>query len=122
MGVDLVTINGDIERMNTVFKFYLHIWLALRARRRLRGLVPGSSWSGSRVSRRAIGALPRLAPRYAGGLALAAAASWARLIYPVVATPVRLDDRFVGLPRTLDGMAYMQDVGLPRRQGHRHDR
>jgi uncharacterized membrane protein len=30
------------------------------------------------------------------------------VIYPVMATPVRVDDRFAGLPRTLDGEAFMR--------------
>ena len=29
------------------------------------------------------------------------------LLYPIAATPARVDDRFVGLPPTLDGEAFM---------------
>jgi len=32
------------------------------------------------------------------------------LLYPVFATPSRLDDRFADLPRSLDGIAFMRDT------------
>jgi len=46
-------------------------------------------------------------PRYVRA-SMPAALLLAALIYPLAATPARLDDRFADLPRTLDGMAYMQ--------------
>ena len=104
MGVDLVTINGDIVRMNTVFKFYLHTWV-------LFALVGSAAvWSLLFVFwRRPRGGGPAFArlPALLGGAALAALVAGA-LLYPSFATPVRLNDRFADLPATLEGTAYMR--------------
>jgi len=115
MGVDLVTIEGDIDRMNTVFKFYLHVWL-------LFGLVASFAvwylvfviWSGVPAS------LGLLSSRRLPGIAVGGALGllvFAALIYPVFATPVRLDDRFADRPRTLDGTAFMRDTVYNERRG-----
>jgi YYY domain-containing protein len=108
LSVDLVTIKGDIQRMNTVFKFYLHIWMLL-------GMVAAFAawyllfvaWSPSlpRATREPL----RLLPRHVGGAGLILLVL-AGFIYPLMATPVRLNERFVKTPRTLDGMAYMQSA------------
>ncbi|MCX6021037.1 MAG: DUF2298 domain-containing protein [Chloroflexi bacterium] len=113
-GIEVITLQGDIQRMNTVFKFYLQTWvllalsasfavwyLATGAWRRLRfGVAPASV--------RRLGAFIRPAMR---PLALVGALLFAAgLIYPLAATPVRLRDRFQPLPPTLDGMAYMNSA------------
>ncbi len=96
IGVDFVTVEGDIGRMNTQFKYYLEVWvfLAIAASYMLWRLA--SSW------------LPRLR--------LVPAAAWVlvvgllvvcSLIYTVLGTWDRVDDRFADLPPTLDGMEYM---------------
>jgi uncharacterized membrane protein len=93
--VEFVALRGDIGRMNTVFKFYLQVWV-------LWGLVAAvaSVWLLRRGWRQ------RGGWRWWGaGLAGLAAAC---LIYPVLATPVKTGLRFAQLPPTLDGMAYMQ--------------
>ncbi len=100
IGVDLVTVEGDIGRMNTQFKYYLEIWvfMAIASAYMLWRLVPA-----------------RLQiPRLKGPVALWALALMlligSSLIYTALGTRDRLDDRFLELPPTLDGAAYMVDA------------
>jgi YYY domain-containing protein len=94
--VENYTLRGDIGRMNTVFKFYLQVW-ALVALASAIALVL------------IIAAFRRWVPGYVQipWAIIFAVLLAATLIYPVYATRARLNDRFVELPRTLDGMAYM---------------
>src|SRR3972149_2639147 len=109
-GVELVALDEDIQRMNTVFKFYLHTWVLLA--------VPAAfgAWYVLDVVRPRLPAkvsLPQL--RFSNGLtrafAVGAAALFvAALVYPLVATPQRVQDRWENegaiRPRTDDGLAY----------------
>ncbi|HLF09023.1 MAG TPA: DUF2298 domain-containing protein [Dehalococcoidia bacterium] len=96
--LDLWTLRGDIERMNTVFKFSLQVWLlfavvsAYSVTLLLRGFSRRWDW------------LRWL--QLAGLVLLIGAAA----VYPIAATPVRLADRFAPLPPTLDGLAYTADA------------
>lgn len=103
IGVDLVVVNPDIERMNTVFKFYLHIWVVFAI------VAAYAGWYLLSVAWRPL-RRPSLAGRLipAMGKGVMAVLIVGALIYPVAATPARIDDRFNALPPTLDGAAFMQ--------------
>ena len=98
-GVDLVNVEGDIGRMNTLFKYYLEVWvfMALAAAYML--------W------RIASSGLPELRfARFDGRIAWATVVVIliaSSLVYTFLGTKDRLDDRFADLPPTLDGTAYM---------------
>jgi YYY domain-containing protein len=105
LAVEFVRIEGDVARMNTVFKFYLHVWvlLALLSAYAVWQLL-FIAWSPAPRTEEGV---VRHIPRFAGGFALGALLIGA-LIYTVAATPVRLDNRFLDLPNTKDGAAYMR--------------
>lgn len=100
-------IPGEVERMNNVFKLYLQVWVlygigAGYAAWRLVQMT-GTQWKTTATfSRRA----PR-PPAQRLWMGCMAALLAAALVYPVMATPERIADRFVVTPQTLDGMAYM---------------
>ncbi|HEY8477786.1 MAG TPA: DUF2298 domain-containing protein, partial [Chloroflexota bacterium] len=121
--VEFFALKGDIGRMNTVFKFYLQSWMLLAIASAVAGADVVAVLRGARGwrSRKASGA------REMGALALSTGAhpgvgvgwrgAWLAalgllaagcLVYPVLATPVKLGLRFIDLPPTLDGMAYMR--------------
>ena len=92
-------VPGEVARMNNVFKFYLQVWV-------LFAVAAGYAfwWLLARV------ALP-------GRVVTVTAQSWlwgmgalaaAAMVYPIMATPVRINDRFFRTDLTLDGTGYMK--------------
>ena len=100
IGVDFVRVEGDIGRMNTMFKYYLEVWVLLSV---------VSAYMLWRLARRAL-----LGPRriwlkgaWLGVLALLVGSS---LIYTGLGTKARIEVRFNPTPATLDGAAYMDSA------------
>ncbi|MBN1318536.1 MAG: hypothetical protein JXA42_23855, partial [Anaerolineales bacterium] len=99
--VEVVVLKGDVGRSNTVFKFYLQVWLFLSvaAGAGLVWLYPSlQAWRRRRL--------------WLGILSLLVVASAA---YPLTAVRAKISDRWPEVdnpPVTLDGMAYMLGDGM----------
>jgi YYY domain-containing protein len=96
--VEIVVLEGDIGRMNTVFKFYMQVWIIL-------SVAAGAAavWSWEKIRQ-------RQSMRTVWQVALMILIFLAAL-YPLLATRAKWEVRMSqDAPNTLDGMAFMPYV------------
>ena len=96
--VEIIVLDGDVGRMNTVFKFYLQVWLMLSV-----ACGPAAVWAWASIRR-----TKRLRTIWQGTLAVLL---FAAFLYPLLATAAKWGIRMnPDAPNTLDGAAFLPYV------------
>jgi uncharacterized membrane protein len=103
---ELFTVKDDIVRQNTVFKFYLQAWILFGV---ASAYLLWRLWAFGETTLSVSGFLRwgRVKPIGIGAFVLLLAIG---LIYPVMATPIRVDDQFNPNNSGIDGTSFMADA------------
>ena len=125
IGLDFYRVEGDIDRMNSVFKIYLQIWVlfAVASSYAIWRLINSNKNVFQSYS---ISSKIRLNPSLILWSLILVALFASSLIYPILGTRDRINDRFDSSNKSLslDGMAYMKSSEFTDEMGTlnlRHD-
>ena len=104
-GPEVITINNDVARMNTVFKFWLQGWILFSV---ASAFAVSEIWIYARqrmMRQRRLFYYP--SPRF--WLIIMTCILFIGLVYPLSSIGPRLDDRFSTNPKGLNGIAYLDE-------------
>ncbi len=110
VGLDFLRVEGDIDRLNSIFKFYLQVWVML-------GIASAYLlWRLFRTQRSFLPRMPYVRQAWKVGLVLLVLSA---AVYPVLGTQDRLRDRFAGYvtPMTLNGVAFIEGTAFREHSG-----